>query len=119
MSANKYISKPGVEPIDPDAATFEVTITKEEHDIILSQWLDSKTEPTQVNMNTKDLHNGAIVMIHGKQWTLESTWEISKSSEEGDTKELLYVFEGWGDIDLKLTEAEVGTLIDEGEFAIK
>ena len=70
-------------------------------------------------MNTKDLHNGTIVMIHGKQWTLESTWEISKSSEEGDTKELLYVFEGWGDIDLKLTGAEVETLIDEGEFAIK
>jgi hypothetical protein len=38
----------GVEPIDPDAATFEVTMTKEEHDIILSLWVDAKTEPPQV-----------------------------------------------------------------------
>ena len=58
-------------------------------------------------------------MIHGKQWTLESTWEISQSSTAGRVNELLYVFEGWGDTDLKLTESEVSTLIEEGEFSIK
>ena len=33
------MSKP-IEPIDPNAATFEVTITKEENDFIRDLWLD-------------------------------------------------------------------------------
>ena len=28
-----------IEPIDPDAATFEVTITKEENDLVRKLWL--------------------------------------------------------------------------------
>jgi hypothetical protein len=34
-----------VEPINPDAATFEVTITKKEHDIILSLSVPASPSP--------------------------------------------------------------------------
>jgi hypothetical protein len=46
MNEEQTVKPPlGIEPIDPDAATFEVTMTKEEHDIILSLWVDAKDEP--------------------------------------------------------------------------
>jgi len=37
-----------IKPIDPDAATFEVTITKEENDLMRKLWL--KPEPLTENV---------------------------------------------------------------------
>lgn len=39
MSKNKDVNKPEVGQIDPDAATFCVTVTKEENDRLFKAWI--------------------------------------------------------------------------------
>ena len=39
MSKAKDLNEPKVEQIDPDAATFKVTIPKKENDIVQNLWL--------------------------------------------------------------------------------
>ena len=48
MSRTKDVNKPEVGQIDPDAATFEVTITKEENNLMQELWL--KPEPLTENV---------------------------------------------------------------------
>jgi len=51
MSRTKDVNKPEVGQIDPNAATFEVTITKEENDLVQKLWL--KPEPLPENPLTE------------------------------------------------------------------
>lgn len=63
------------------------------------------------------LEIGTKAMIHGKQWTVTEIWNVTQPGSVGED-ELLYVFEGWGDVNLKLVEWEVANLIDDGEFKV-
>lgn len=64
------------------------------------------------------LKKDTTVMIHGKEYTLTDIQNVTQPGSCGPD-ELLYTFEGWGDLPVRLLDYEVDNLVDDGVFSVR
>lgn len=66
----------------------------------------------------KQLTEGTKAMIYGKEYTLTDVQNVTQPGSCGPD-ELLYTFEGWGDLPVRLVDYEVDNLVVDGAFSVR